>query len=430
MRRTIRFAFVLGLVLVATRVGAQEHPEHDAARELKEERQKKEQADLGQTQPGQTQPASQNVTADTYEPVSYSSSGGFQLKTRDENYTLRLGLQAGIKYEPVWTEGRPQDNGTLAFMRPSMRGRFYKPWLRYLLSVELAADTPFIIDANVEMTPWEEFGLVVGQQGTPVGRHLYIGVRNIFFPDFASVAGYFWAGREKGITLLGSVADGKVEYMAGIYNGAPLREVTSNPHNYVAEGRVTVSPMGPTNANEYPFTPEGKELPARVSFTGQGYHGKLQLTRENTDATNSPLDPQLTLLLQTMTVGGADLWLQWWRFIVYGEYFVRHVESTTQLPGYTAHGAWGQIVANVYKNLFGAGARFNWLEPNTSVGHDNVFEVEGQLAWFIKSPELVLKLRYAWLHQNSPDVATLGSFVLPFAAGTTNLATLQLNFVF
>src|SRR5262249_51326095 len=152
-------------------------------------------------------------------------------------------------------------------------------------------------------------------------------------------------------------------------------------------------------------------------------------TRENSDPTNSPLDPTTTLLLQTTTTGGADLWLQWWRFILFGEYFIRYVQSTTQSPGYTGHGAWGEMVANAYPNILGIGGRFNWLEPNTELSNNHVIEVEGQLAWFIRSPELVLKLRYGWLLQKSPDPATLGSFVLPFPVGTTNLVTLQLNFV-
>ena len=49
------------------------------------------------------------------------------------------------------------------------------------------------------------------------------------------------------------------------------------------------------------------------------------------------------------------------------------------------------------------------------------------MAWFIRGPALALKLRYAWLNQSSPDPTTLGTFVLPFAPGITNLVTLQLN---
>src|SRR5262249_5044644 len=151
-------------------------------------------------------------------------------------------------------------------------------------------------------------------------------------PDFASVASYFWTGREKGISLGGSVGDGVFDYFGGIYQGSPLREIASNPHNYVGEGRVTVSPFGPTNDSEFPFTEDGEELPARLSVSVQGYHGKLQETREGSAPTDSPLNPAITLVLQTMTTGGADLWLQWGRFVVFGEYFARYVQSTTQLP--------------------------------------------------------------------------------------------------
>jgi hypothetical protein len=430
-----RFVAVAAFLSISHRANAQEQPADQEPPRVETQEEQDSQAPITpQSQPAPpsapASPEASRKATEPVEPVSYSSADGFVLRTTDNKYALRPGFAAGIKYEPVWRDGDPQTNGILAFIRPSLGGHFFKPWLRYLLIYELAAETPFIIEANVDVQPIDEVGFVVGQVGTPVGRHLYLPVRSIFFADFSSVSTYFWSGRQKGLTFHGSAIDGKLDYWAGIYGGSPLREIASNPHNYVAEGRMTVNPMGATNGSENPFTSDGKELPGRVSFTVQGYHGKLQETRENTDPTNSPLDPTITVLLQSMTTGGLDLWLQWRRFIFFGEYFVRYVKSTPELPGHTAHGAWGQLLANAYANIIGVGGRFGWINPNTELKNDQVVEMEGQVSWFVKAPEIVLKLRYGWLLQRSPDPAALGSFVLPFPVGTTNLLTLQLTFAF
>lgn len=426
----IRCLLATALVSVAAQAGAQEEEEKPKEPEP-EKPQQQGSPTATEEQPKTIDEAAKDKSVkDETRFVTYSSSQGFRLQSEDGNYRLRFGLAAGIKYEPTWTDGEATNNGMLAFVRPSLSGHFYKPWIGYSVAMELASETPFLLAANVDLTPWEAFSACVGQQGTPVSRHTSFGVRNVFFADFASVTSFFWSGRQKGLTLYGSLLDGKVDYWAGLYGGSPSRETTSDPHNYIGEGRVTISPWGPGNANEYPFTPDGKMLPPRLSFTVQGYHGKLQRTKENTDPTNSPLDAQQTLLLQTMTTGGADLWLQWGRFIVFGEYYRRYVGSRTGFPGHTAQGAWGQIIANAYANIIGVGARVNWLDPTSEFSNDEVIEAEGQVAWFIHAPELVLKLRYAYLHQKTPDAATLGTFTLPFAPGHTNLVTLQLTLAF
>jgi hypothetical protein len=381
-----------------------------------------------ESEPKRTEPEEKPPSAAAF--ATYTMAEGFRLKSEDGDYMLRFRMAAGIKYEPLWTDGDPQKNGMFAFLRPSLAGHFFKPWVRYAFVAEFASPVPLPIAALVEVNPWDAFGLRIGQQVTPVSRHNSFLVEQIFFADFASVASYFWSGRQKGLTLFGSVLDGKLDYWAALYGGSPLREQTSNPHTYVGEGRVTASPMGPVNVNELPFTPDGRELPLRASVTLQGYHGEVQLTGANIDPTNSPLDPVQTPLLQTISTGGADLWLQWGRFILFGEYFQRYSESTPQRPGVTAKGAWGQLIANAWANRIGVGGRLDWIDPSSELSNDQVVEVEGQVAWFIRGPALALKLRYAWLNQSSPDPTTLGTFVLPFAPGITNLLTLQLNLAF
>ncbi len=368
-----------------------------------------------------------------YEPghAGHTRSNGFHVQSDDGNYMMRVALTAALKFEPAWTEGEKDVRGSLAFVRPAIRGNFFRPWFRYAVAMELAQENAFLLSANVEVQPWDEFGARYGQQGTPVSRHTTFAPQNIFFPDYASVSGFFWSGRQRGLTLFGSIGEGLLEYWAGIYGGSPLLESQNDPENYIGEGRVTVSPWGAINANELPFTPDGESLPTLASFTLQGYHGKLQTGVENYNPTNSVLTPLPIIVSRKMTTGGADVWFQTGPVIAFVEYFYRHIEDEGSLPGYNSQGVWGQVMVDVYRNMFGVGGRFNWINPNMDVSHDRVLEGEAQVAWFIQPPELVLKLRYAILDQKEPDPAALGpGYQIPFIAGTTNLVTLQLTMAF
>lgn len=198
--------------------------------------------------------------------------------------------------------------------------------------------------------------------------------------------------------MYGSTLSDRLEYYAGIYAGSPIDEPLNLPKNYVVEARLTVNPLGAVNANELPFTPEGERLPTRFSFTLQGYQGKLQTAQENFNISNNLLTPAHSLSTERMGTAAADLWFQASRLIAFGEFYYRRVDP---LGGgtstYDSYGAWGQAVFNLYKNQLGIGARCGWLDPSTELKNDASYEVEGQLAYFIHPPELVLKLRYAWL---------------------------------
>lgn len=362
--------------------------------------------------------------------AGYDPEEGFRLKSKDGNYQLGIALRAALKYEPAWRDGTRQPDGFLAFVRPIIRGHLFKPWFGYLVSMELSEETPFLLDAYFTVEPWKELGVCFGQQGTPVSRHEAFGPHQIFFPDYASVASFFWSGREKGLTLYGRAAGERLEYYAGVYGGSPLLSAENEPFNYVVEGRVTFSPMGPVNGSEMPFAADGGPLPLRLSLTAQSYHGKLHTIVENFNPTNSILTPTPPVATQIMTMAGGDLWIQGGPVIVFGELYWRRLGPADGVARSSSLGAWGEVVVNAFRNILGVGVRVNWMNPILDLANDQLIELEAQVAWFIHPPNIVLKGRYAWLRQNSPGEASLGTFQLPFPPGTSNVATLQMTLAF
>lgn len=292
--------------------------------------------------------------------------------------------------------------------------------------MEWSESTPFLLDGFVDIQPLERFGFIFGQQGTPVSRHNSFGPHQIFFPDYAGVSSYFWSGRERGLTLYGATNREILEYEAGVYDGSPIIKPLRRPNNYVVEARATVNPFGPANATEYPFTPEGDPLPFNVSCTFQGYFGRIATTLESYNFSNNVLSPVQTEQTEKTGTLGADIWFQKGPIITFGEYYWRRLAPLDSNGGaFNSTGAWGQVIWNIYNNRFGLGSRLGWIDPNRTIADDQSWEIEGQTAWFIHSTDLVLKLRYAWLLQNSPGDEKLNGFILPYIAGTTHVVTLQ-----
>jgi hypothetical protein len=362
-------------------------------------------------------------------PAGWIKGTGFVIQSDDAAYRLRVGLQAAYKFEPVYQNGEWVARDTFFVLRPSISGNFFKEWIHFWTSFEFASNPPFLLDSYVEFAPWKELTLRVGQQWTPFDRHEYLGPQEILFPEWAPVSEYFWTGRDKGGTLLGTVAD-QLEYWLGVYSGTPLRQFNALPGNYVLEARVTWSPLGLIGSNEFPYITEEKGAPFKVSATLQGYYGNVQLAEENFNPSTFRFETMATQERHKEAGGGGDIWLQGRYFAFFAEAMAR--KTTPEMSAsYTSIGAWGQLGVPLVERTLDIAARFNWLNPSTDLSNDTFYSAEGQLAYYVShSQHLVIKLRYGYAHQDSPGMAALGPVPLVTVAGRTQLGTLQLNLAF
>ncbi|WP_233585518.1 OprO/OprP family phosphate-selective porin, partial [Corallococcus sp. CA054B] len=355
---------------------------------------------------------------------------GFAVTSEDGNYKLGVGLQSGYKLEPVWDDGQSKARTAFPFLRPRLYGNMFRPWISFWTSLELASPgAPYLLDSFVDLQPWKALGVRAGQYYTPISRHESWGPQQILFPEFAAVANYFWTGRDKGITLMGTTKT--LEYYAGIFGGSPLRSITSDPGRWVSNVRLTVSPMGPMGYGELPYImSDDKGSPFRVSFTVQGAGGKVERRDENFNVETGGFDVTDEGLRKFVT-GGVDFMLQAQRFTFYAEGWLERTQPEDPAgPNYTSVGAWGQADWVFYKKVLDAGVRLSWLNASLDLPNDTLYIVEGQLAWFVDAPFLAFKLRYEFSHQDAPDPAQQGAVQLARQPGSSNLVTLQLNLAF
>jgi hypothetical protein len=376
--------------------------------------------------------ASAKADTEPQAPVAgaYEPGQGLALKAPDGSYELRVGLQAAYRAEPKFLNGKSQDRTTILSARPTLAGSVVRPWITFLTTAELAANPPYLLYTYLDVRPVRAFGVRVGQQDTPFSRHENFGLYRVLFPETGPVAGYFWSGRDKGVTAYGSLADDRIDYWAGFYGGSPLRQFTTIAGNYVVEGRVTVNPMGKMGDSEFAYVMGDSPTPTRVSFTLQGYTNKVQSATENFDPNSFLLTPMASGMTTKQTAGGADVFLQSSRVMFLSEGYVRRTNPLDGSAKYTSVGAWAQLSVLLVPRWLDAAVQGGWTNPSTSLSNDRFLAGEGQVTYYVKAPTLILKVRYAYADQQTPGMAALGSVTLPATAGRTQLITLQVNLDF
>lgn len=386
-------------------------------------------------QPAATE-AQQAPDADTEgarEPTAvagYFPDEGFALKSTDGQFKLRIGLQGAYRFEPRWRDGEALDRPSFFVLRPLLEGYIYRPWIRFWTSFEFASNPPFLLDSYIEVQPIDEFGVRFGQQYTPYSRHEYFGPQQILFPEWAIVADYFWSGRDKGVTALGSVGGGVLEYFAGAYSGSPLRQFTTIHGNFVVIGRVTWSPLGPAASSEAPYiTNDDGVVPFRISVTGQAYYGTKERAAANFNPSTFRFDVAPTGERNEQATAGGDVWLEGGPFVFFAEANVRRTTpKLAEAQEFTSVGVWGQAAVMIVPRHMDVGVRVNWLDAVVDQGDDQLLTVEGQVGYYpFQSQKLTFKLRYAYASQEDPGLAD-SRLALP--PGDYHVATLQVGIAF
>ncbi len=352
-----------------------------------------------------------------------------QVETEAQNASdIRPGLTAAVKAEPRFLDGKSQDRDTIYAVRPSLSGHAVRPWIRYLATAELAQNPPYLLYAWVDIRPWKALGLKVGQQDTPVSRHENYGLSKFLFPDGDTVADYFWGGRDKGLTVHGAAASDRLDYAAGVYGGSPLRQYSTIAGNYVFDGRLTVSPLGEIRDAEFGYVLEETPAPFRPSFSLQGYYGKIQSATENFDEDTFNAKVVPSGMTTTQAAAGVDAGVQSGRLMFFAEGYARRTTPPTG-PRYTSVGAWGQLGVLLLPRRLDFAVRGSWANASLDLSDDLLFMGEAQVAWYVRAPMLIVKLRYGYSDQQSPGMTALGAVTLPATVGHLQIITLQLNLV-
>lgn len=371
--------------------------------------------------------------ADARAEGGYFSGKGFVLRSSDEAFKLRVGLQSALRGQ-VRIDGKAQVVSPFMTLRPILEGSIYKKWIRYWTSLELASNPVYLLDSYVEIQPLDAIGVRLGQQWTPFSRHEAIsGPHQLLMPEWDVVSDYFWTGRDKGATIFGSFADQKIDYSVGAYLGNPLRQFTTIRGNYMFLARLSVSPNGPVGS-EYAYADDADTpAPFRWAFAVNGATSKVTPATENFNPSTFKFDVVPTNVTNINQTLGADFFVQSPRVVALAEGYVRRTDPNSTGADYTSIGGFVQAGVLVYERKVDVAARFSWADVNIDADHDNGFGIEAASSWYLHAPNVVFKLRYGYGSQMTPpDGSTTSSGAAPLilSPGRLHVMTVQVNTAF
>ena len=177
--------------------------------------------------------------------ITLSTDKGASIKSADGQVQLKLGVLAQADHRVfIDDDQRPQNDGFLwRRVRPTLEGS-WGDLVGFRLTPEFAGDSASLIDAYVDLKFSPAATVRVGKVKGPIGLERLQGggalamIERGFPTELAP-------NRDLGAQLQGVLAKSKLNYVLGVYNGAPdgRDSPTSNPDNeFEFAGRVFFEP--------------------------------------------------------------------------------------------------------------------------------------------------------------------------------------------
>jgi phosphate-selective porin OprO and OprP len=229
------------------------------------------------------------------------------------------------------------------------------------------------------------FVLTGGQFKVPLGRQEMTSSSKMQFVERDLLSGEFSRGRDIGLQVSGLVAEKKLEYRLGVFNGNPASRIENDNDKFQLNARLTFMPFGDVKYSEGDFESKDKPLFAiAAALEHNDQHG----------STNA--DDFLT------TVIGGDVVFKYKGFSAFAEYFHRQREPesgrTFDSPGF--HVQAGYFVV---RDRFEVAARYASYDPTDAIASNDLSEVGGALSYYIQKHLLKIQADFLQREDKARD---------------------------
>jgi phosphate-selective porin OprO and OprP len=169
----------------------------------------------------------------------------FYIRSSDGQFQLSPFGYLNANYTAYDGDGAPPNGFAIKRARLGFQGFFGKP-IEYMLSADVVANGVSVRDAYVQIRPFNELQLRVGQFKEPFSQEVATVDTNVEFFDrsllsvlYPSALGSF---RSPGAMLFGTVDGGTFDYFVGVFNGRGILAPSSSNWPEVV-GRLRISPL-------------------------------------------------------------------------------------------------------------------------------------------------------------------------------------------
>ncbi len=272
------------------------------------------------------------------------------------------------------TTERGQSKGSFRIRRAktTFEGWFWKPELTFELQLNWAEPEPGASTdrpledgyINWDASKTGAFMVRVGQFKVPLGRQEMTTSSGLQLVDRSILTFEFTRGRDIGVQFHGRVANDKLEYRAGIFNGNPASRIENDNTKFQYNVHLSYQPFGEVAYREPDFESGDKPL---LAIEGEFEHNDLHGSTNATD-------------LKTVILGAAVVF-KYKGFSFFSEYF-----SRTRTP--EEGEAWdspGFIVQSGYflkRDTLEVALRYATWDPNKDIADNNREEVPVGLNYY------------------------------------------------
>lgn len=323
--------------------------------------------------------------------------GGTTLTLDNAEITLSNRLQfrfidempaSTLRLPGTTADGQSKPSFRIRRAKTSLEGWFWKKELTFELQLSWAGpeagastQTP-LEDATLT---WDasrkgKFKITIGQLKVPLGRQEMTSSGRLQFADRSLLNGEFTRGRDVGVQFSGRLADEKVEYFAGVFNGNAASRNSNDNTKLQYNARISFEPLGKVAFSEGAFEAWDKPLFAiAAQFENNDLSGATNLTDLNT------------------TILGGDLVYKYKGFSVFAEYFHRKrkpeavsgTSSATSGPATLSSGSFNSNGYHVQAGYFlkrdkvEVAFRYATWDPSSKVASNDLRETGGAINYYI-----------------------------------------------
>ncbi|MBI2838426.1 MAG: hypothetical protein HYX75_08935 [Acidobacteria bacterium] len=309
-------------------------------------------------------------------------------KTKFETDSAGIEISNRIQFRYTYTDpevGDPLGAFRIRRAKTKFEGWFFNKKLTGELQLNWPDTANPLEDANlnVDFRGNKSIMIKAGQFKVPFGRQELTSSGSQEFVDRSLVSGEFAKGRDIGVQVWGMAMNGKIDWRAGVFNGAG-RTVAKNDNNkYQTDVRITFMPNGDPKYSESDFESSSKPL----------YAVAVQVEQNNLHGATTGVDLKKTTF-------GFDGVLKYKGLYFFGEYFNRDNEPETGAK-YTTSGYGVQIGYFVVPKTFEVAFRYASLDPTDAKSSDDRTETGIAAGYFLNKHALKWQTDYRRLEDDA-----------------------------
>jgi phosphate-selective porin OprO/OprP len=297
--------------------------------------------------------------------VALEPGKGVGFKSDDGNATLNIGGRIQVRH--TYEENSDSSTFSVPRLRLGFKGSLYQVWA-FEIQTDLAKkEKATLKDGFVERAVGESHKVRFGQFKTGFDRQQLESSGRQTFVDRNIVSDALGKARDVGLQGHGKVMNGKLQYNAGLFNGAGEGNPSPNG-GHMAVARISLNPLGDFGLSQGGVK---SSAPARVFVDLAAYH-----TQDESGH---------SLAGTTGLAAGAGLKVAG----LYGaaEYIRRETDANV-----VSNGFYAQASYMILPEFVEAAARYAYLDPNNSAEDDLRTETTAGLNVFFEKAGHNLKL--------------------------------------